>query len=157
MIHDYLQFLFYAWPPNSQLLFSEPWIGPFFKRFWRARRASGLRHIKKLDSTKCLCLMVPFKSCFMHDTQIPNFYLANLESGPFMDNFDGPVGPQGCVIWKSCIAPIVNVWWSPSSLVLCTTPNSQLLFCEPGIGSIFGRFWRARLKKKNSLWYRGDS
>ena len=41
--------------------------------------------------------MVPFKSCFMHDPQIPNFYFANLELAPFLDDFDRPVGPQGCV------------------------------------------------------------
>ena len=29
----------------------------------------------------------------MHDPQIPNFYIANLESAPF----DGPVGPRDCV------------------------------------------------------------
>ena len=28
-----LQFLFYALPPNSQLLFSEPGIGPLFGAF----------------------------------------------------------------------------------------------------------------------------
>ena len=33
---NYLQFLFYARPPNSQLLFNEPGIGPFFGRFWWA-------------------------------------------------------------------------------------------------------------------------
>ena len=34
---------------------------------------------------------------FTHDPQIPNFYLGNMESGPLLDNFDGPIGPQGCV------------------------------------------------------------
>ena len=28
--------------------------------------------------------MVPFKSCFMHYPQIPNFYLANLETHHFL-------------------------------------------------------------------------
>ena len=38
--------------------------------------------------------MVPFKSCFVHDPRIPHFYLANLESGPFFEDFDGPVEPR---------------------------------------------------------------
>ena len=33
--------------------------------------------------------MVPFKSCFMHDLQILNFYLANQEIPPFFEDFDG--------------------------------------------------------------------
>ena len=41
----------------------------------------------------------------MYDPQIPNFYLANLDLAPFLDNFDGPVGPQDCVLSKSCIRP----------------------------------------------------
>ena len=44
--------MFYAQPPNSQLLFSEPGIGPLFGGFCRARRASGVRHIKKLQTAK---------------------------------------------------------------------------------------------------------
>ena len=28
--------------------------------------------------------MITYKSRFMHDPQIPNFYLANLELGPFL-------------------------------------------------------------------------
>ena len=39
--------------------------------------------------------MVPFKSCFMYDPQILNFYIANLESGPFFEHFDRPVEPGG--------------------------------------------------------------
>ena len=45
--------------------------------------------------------MVAFKSYLMHDPQIPNFFLANLELAPFLDHFDGPVGPHGCVITLS--------------------------------------------------------
>ena len=33
----------------------------------------------------------------------------------------GPVGLRNCVLSQSSIRPNVNVWWSPSSLVLCTT------------------------------------
>ena len=45
--------------------------------------------------------MITYNFCFMHDPQIPNFYLANLESAPFLDDFDRPVGPKGCVESKS--------------------------------------------------------
>ena len=38
--------------------------------------------------------------------------------------------PPGCIVSTSCTAPNVNVWWSPSGLVLRTTP--KLLFCKPG-------------------------
>ena len=35
-----------------------------------------------------------YNFCFMQDPQIPNFYLTNLESGPFLDDFDEPPCPQ---------------------------------------------------------------
>ena len=73
-----------AWPPISQLLFSEPGIGPFIGRFWRAGRASGLRQIKKLHKTKCKSFMVPFNYCLMHYPQISNFYQANLKTHPLL-------------------------------------------------------------------------
>ena len=41
--------------------------------------------------------MVPYKTCFVHDPQILNFYLANLESGPFSEDFARPVRPKGCI------------------------------------------------------------
>ena len=34
--------------------------------------------------------MITYNFCFMHEPQIPNFYLANLESDPFFDDFDEP-------------------------------------------------------------------
>ena len=45
--------------------------------------------------------MVTLKPYFMHDPQIPNFYLANLKMHPFFKDVDGPVGPRGCVQSKS--------------------------------------------------------
>ena len=39
--------------------------------------------------------MITYNCCLLYDPQIPNFNLANLESGPLLDNFDGPVGPWG--------------------------------------------------------------
>ena len=53
--------------------------------------------------------MVTFNSCFMHDPQIHNIYLANLESDHFFDDFEERLGPLGCVKSKSCIRPNVNV------------------------------------------------
>ena len=52
---------------------------------------SRLHHINKLYNAKCYCLMVTFKSYFLHDPQIPNFYLANPKTGPFY-HFYRPVG-----------------------------------------------------------------
>ena len=53
--------------------------------------------------------MVPFKSFFMHDPQIPNLYLANLESGPFLEDYwqgvkwgpenFAPICPTGQKLW----------------------------------------------------------
>ena len=138
MFDGHLQVLFYAIPPNSQLLFSETGNAPLLRDFhepvgpqrcmkskccitpkvyvwwspsslvlWntpkfptfiqrnckctpfmgfsRACRASGGHEIKKLHNIKNLCLMVTFKSCFMQDPQIPNFYLTNLKTDPFLD------------------------------------------------------------------------
>ena len=78
-----LQVLFYARPPNSQLLFSELENTALLWKIRRACRALGVHDIEKLHNTKCWCLMVPFKSCFMQDPQIPNFYLGNQETHPF--------------------------------------------------------------------------
>ena len=88
--------------------------------------------------------MVPFKSCLMHDPQIPNFYLANLELGPLLDNFDGPVGPHGCVQSKSCIRQNVNHSWSPSILVLCTTPKFPTFILPTWNRAPFWGFCQAR-------------
>ena len=52
--------------------------------------------------------MDTFNSRLMHDPQIPNFYLVDLESDPFFDNFHEPIGPQGSVKSKSCIRPNVK-------------------------------------------------
>ena len=38
----------------------------------------------------------------MHDPQNPNFYFANQELGPLLDDFDGPIWPQGSIKSKSC-------------------------------------------------------
>ena len=32
--------------------------------------------------------MITYNFCLMYDPQIPHFYLANLESGPLLDDFD---------------------------------------------------------------------
>ena len=77
MIDD--QFLFYAWTQNSQLLFSEPGIRPFFWRFWRAL---GLQ---KVALDQMLMFDGPLQVFLLwKKTQIPNSYLTNLESGPFL-------------------------------------------------------------------------
>ena len=55
-------------------------------------------------------------------------------------NFHGLVGPRGCIKSKSCITPNVNDLWSPTSLVLCTTPNSKVLFSELGNVHLFVDF-----------------
>ena len=47
MFLGHLQVLFYARPPNYQLLFSKPRNG-----FWQAHNASGLCQIEKLKKTK---------------------------------------------------------------------------------------------------------
>ena len=52
---------------------------------------------------------------FMQYPQIPNFYIANLETQPFSgilmsQLLDMPIGLYGCVVWKSCIKPKVNVF-----------------------------------------------
>ena len=49
--------------------------------------------MEKMQNTKSEWFMITYNFCFMHDPKIPNFYLANLESGPFLNDFDGPVGP----------------------------------------------------------------
>ena len=51
--------------------------------------------------------MVPFKSCFMQDPEIHNFYLGNLETHPFFEDLDGPVGLQGSIESKIWIKQIV--------------------------------------------------
>ena len=48
MFHGNRQVLFNELTPNSKLLISWPGNG----KFWRARRASGMRRIKKLNKTK---------------------------------------------------------------------------------------------------------
>ena len=42
--------------------------------------------------------MVNFKFYFMQFPQIPYFYLANLETLPFFDDFLKPVGAWGCYV-----------------------------------------------------------
>ena len=54
--------------------------------------ASGLHRTNKLHNSKCQCLIVIFNYCLMHDRQIPNFYLANLETGPSFTIFTDPQG-----------------------------------------------------------------
>ena len=59
------------------------------------RSSSGVHCIEKLHKTKSECLMATFNFSFMHDPQIPNFHLANLELNTIFDHFDAPVGPCG--------------------------------------------------------------
>ena len=86
--------------------------------------------------------MITYNFCLMHDPQIPNFYFASLESGPLLDDFDGPEGPQGCVKSKSCISQMLIIHGPLQFLFYALPPNSQLLFCEPGIGPLFEAFAR---------------
>ena len=58
--------------------------------FWQARWASRLRQIKELHKTKNECFWVTFKLCLIQDPQIPNFYLANLETEHFLRILTGP-------------------------------------------------------------------
>ena len=39
-------------------------------------------------------MSITYNFCFMQDPRIPNFYLTNLESGPFLDDFDEPPCPK---------------------------------------------------------------
>ena len=48
--------------------------------------------MEKLHNTKSKWFMITYNFCFTHDPQIPNFYLANLELGTLLDDFDGPEG-----------------------------------------------------------------
>ena len=70
--------------PNFPTFILRTWNQTHFWQFWRAFRASRLRQIKKLHKTKCLCLLITFKCCFMQDPQLTNFNLANLKTVPFL-------------------------------------------------------------------------
>jgi hypothetical protein len=86
MFDGHLQVLFYAIPPNSQLLFSETGNAPLLRDFHEPVGPQGASN-QKLHNTKSLCLMVTLKSCFMQYPQIPNFYLAKLQMHPFYGIF----------------------------------------------------------------------
>ena len=68
--------------------------------FWLALSASRQPQIKKLHRTKSECFWVTFKSCFMQDPQIANFYLANMEA------------PQRCIETKSTRKQkVLRIWF----------------------------------------------
>ena len=53
MFDGHLYFLFYARPPNSQLLYNELENTALKWKIRQARRAPGLHDIEKLHKTKC--------------------------------------------------------------------------------------------------------
>ena len=63
-------------------------------QFWCRHSSPGEPRMEKMHNTKSEWFMITYIFCFMHDPQIPSFYLGNLELGPLLDNFDGPVGPR---------------------------------------------------------------
>ena len=85
--------------------------------------------------------MFPFKSYLMHVPLIPNFYIANLESDTFLDNFDRPVGPLDCVKSKSCIRQN-DVPFKSCFMHYPQIPN--LYFVNLESGPFFEAFARAR-------------
>ena len=84
--------------------------------------------------------MVTFKSYFMHDPQIPNFYLANLESGPFWTILTGPQGLRGASYQKVAYGQMLMFDGPLQVLFYAWPPNSQLLFSEPENGPFFTIF-----------------
>ena len=41
----------------------------------------------------------------MHDPQNPNFYFANLELGPLLDDFDGPFLKMQPIVFRIAVYP----------------------------------------------------
>ena len=72
--------LFYAKMPNSNFLFSELVFSLIFTAFCRGPRASGVSRIKEWHKSWVYYFEVPHNFAFMHQVQIPTFYLANLYS-----------------------------------------------------------------------------
>ena len=67
------------------------------------KTCSKCHQIKKLHKTKSYSFWVTYKFCLIEDNQIPNFYIANLETLPFSgilmsQLFDMPIGLHGCVV-----------------------------------------------------------
>ena len=83
--------------------------------------------------------MDTLKNCFMHDPQIPNMYLANLESDHF-DDFEEPLGPRGCVKSKIFKDQMLMFDGNLQVLFYAPPPNSQLLYSKPKNSPLFDDF-----------------
>ena len=59
-------------------------------QFWWCHSSPGVPRIEKMHNTKSEWFMITYIFCFMHDPQIPIFYLANLESALYWTILTGP-------------------------------------------------------------------
>ena len=91
--------------------------------------------------------MVPFKSCFMHYPQIPNFYLANLEMHPFLRNLTGPLSLGAALnqkVEKNNMFLEFAFVWGP---FYKNTPILNLIFTPLGPRGTTGALRVCRIKK----------
>ena len=65
------------------------------------------------------------------------------------DFFDEHLGPPGCLESKSYITANLMIHGSPQVLLYTQSPNSQLLFREPGNAPLFGASGLSCIKKLN--------
>ena len=107
-----------------------PYLG-----FWLARKASGLRQIKRLHESKSQCFWVTFKFWFYAAAPNSQIYFGNLEPHPF------------CGFWRARRAPGMgqikkfhktqSIWVSLKFMFLSRPPTFQLLLSQPGNGPLF--------------------
>ena len=127
MFLGHLQVLFYARPPNSQLLFSKPGNTPLLLDFDKPPGPLDKVKSKKFIKPKMNVSGAPSSSVLYKTPKFPTFIQQTWKWTPFSGFWRAHRASGVCIVSKSCIKPKVNVSGSPSSLVKCKTPEFPTL------------------------------